>query len=279
MRLGIFAKTFSRPSVEQTLQAVADAGLSAVQFNLSVLGLPTVPAAVPAEAITATREAAARTGVELAAISGTFNTAHPDPAIRAAGVARFPVLCQTAAALGIPVITLSSGSRDPRDMWRYHPDNSTDAAWSDSRASLTTLAAIAADHGVTLAVEPEHANVLATATLARRMLDEIGSPALRIVFDAANLIDPDTATPTSMRSAITEATTLLGPDLVLAHAKELTTGRRPAPPGAGLLPWNFIVAALTQAGFTGPLVIHGLPEPEVPHALRTLQAILRPPGS
>ena len=40
IRLGIFAKTFARPTVEQTLQAVADAGIAAVQFNLSVLGLP-----------------------------------------------------------------------------------------------------------------------------------------------------------------------------------------------------------------------------------------------
>jgi sugar phosphate isomerase/epimerase len=124
MRLGIFAKTFPRPTVQQTLQAAADAGLTAVQFNLSVLGLPTIPDTVPAEAIAATREAAARTGVALAAISGTFNTAHPDPTVRKARVARFPVLCQAACALGIPVITLSSGSRDPEDMWRYHPDNS-----------------------------------------------------------------------------------------------------------------------------------------------------------
>jgi sugar phosphate isomerase/epimerase len=274
MRLGIFAKTFSRPSAEQTLQAAASAGLSAVQFNLSVLGLPTVPDAVPPEAIAATREAACRTGVELAAISGTFNTAHPDPAIRAAGVARFPVLCETAAALGIPVITLSSGSRDPQDMWRYHPDNSTEAAWSDSRDSLTALAITAADHGVTLAVEPEHANVLATAALARRMLDEIGSPALRIVFDAANLIDPEVATPDSMRAVVTQAMSLLGGDIVLAHAKELTAGRRPVPPGAGILPWAFIVGALAQAGFAGTLVIHGLTEPDVGRAVRNLQPLL-----
>ncbi len=276
MQLGIFAKTFPRPTAGQTLQAVADAGLAAVQFNLSVLGLPTVPDTVPAEVIAAVREAAARTGVELAAISGTFNTAHPDPAIRKAGVARFPVLCRTASALGIPVITLSSGSRDPRDMWRCHPDNSTNAAWSDSRDSLTALSAAAAEHSVTLAVEPEHANVLATAALARRMLDDIGSPALGIVFDAANLIDPDLATPESMRSVITEAVTLLGPDIVLAHAKELTAGRRPVPAGAGMLPWHVIIDALDGAGFGGTLVIHGLDEPDVSLAVRTLQAAMAP---
>ena len=271
MRLGIFAKTFPRPTAEQTLRAAADAGVTVVQFNLSVLGLPTVPDTVPAEAIAATREAAARTGVKLAAISGTFNTAHPDPAVRGAGVARFPVLCEAASSLGIPVITLSSGSRDPQDMWRYHPDNNTDAAWSDSRDSLTALAAAAAGHGVTLAVEPEHANILATAALARRMLDEIGSPALGIVFDAANLIDPGLATPESMRSVITGAVTLLGPDIVLAHAKELTAGRRAVPAGAGMLPWDLIIDTLDGAGFGGTLVIHGLDEADVPVAVRTLR--------
>jgi sugar phosphate isomerase/epimerase len=275
MQLGIFAKVFSRPTVSQTLEAVADVGIRAVQFNLSVLGLPTVPDAVPAEAVAATREAVACTGVQLAAISGTFNTAHPDPAVRRVGITRFPVLCQTARALNIPVITLSSGSRHPRNMWGYHPDNGTAAAWSDSRDSLTALSAIATDHGVALAVEPEHANVLATAALAHRMLHEIGSPALGVVFDAANLIDPDLATPTGMQSAITQAVILLGPDIVLCHAKELTTGRRPVPAGAGMLPWDAIIDALDGVGFRGTLVIHGLEEPDVGAAVHTLQGALK----
>ncbi|PZR88960.1 MAG: sugar phosphate isomerase/epimerase [Candidatus Nephthysia bennettiae] len=275
MQLGIFAKTFARPSVEETLEAVAGAGLPAAQFNLSVLGLPTLPHAVPAEAIAATREAAARTGVGLAAISGAFNTAHPDPAVRKAGVARFPVLCEAASALDIPLITLSSGTRDPDDMWRYHPDNSSSAAWSDSRDSLAALAAIASEHGLKLAVEPEHTNVLATAALARRMLDEVGSPALGVVFDATNLIDPDQSTPDGTLSVITDAARLLGPDIVLGHAKELTSRRRPVPAGDGILPWDAIVDALDRAGFTGTLVIHGLSEADVGRAVRTLQGVLR----
>ena len=43
MQLGIFAKTFDRPNVASCLQAVADAGIPATQFNLSVAGLPTIP--------------------------------------------------------------------------------------------------------------------------------------------------------------------------------------------------------------------------------------------
>jgi sugar phosphate isomerase/epimerase len=230
---------------------------------------------VPPEAITAARDAVARTGVQLVALSGTFNAAHPDQAVRNAGVARFPVVCEAANALGIPVITLSSGSRDPEDMWRHHPDNRSHAAWSDSRDSLAALAGIASGHGLKVAVEPEHTNVLATAPLARQMLDEIGSPALGVVFDAANVLDPDKATANTMVSVITSAAELLGPNILLSHAKELTSGRLPVPAGDGILPWDVIIKALDGAGFTGALVIHGLNEPDVARAVHTLRAALR----
>ena len=71
--------------------------------------------------------AADQAGVALAAISGTFNAAHPDPAHRQTYLERFPHLCAAARDLQIGIITLSSGSRDPEDMWRWHPDNTTAA--------------------------------------------------------------------------------------------------------------------------------------------------------
>lgn len=40
MWLGIFAKTFSRPSLEETLDAVRAHGLGCVQFNMTCAGLP-----------------------------------------------------------------------------------------------------------------------------------------------------------------------------------------------------------------------------------------------
>ena len=43
MHLGIFAKTFPRPTLEETLDAIADRGLTHVQFNMSCTGLPTLP--------------------------------------------------------------------------------------------------------------------------------------------------------------------------------------------------------------------------------------------
>ncbi|NQD90461.1 sugar phosphate isomerase/epimerase, partial [Paenarthrobacter sp. CM16] len=44
---------------------------------------------------------------------------------------------------------------------------------------------------------------------------------------------------------------------------ELVPGRRALAPGQGDLPWNAILAGLALTGYTGALVIHGLPESEV----------------
>jgi sugar phosphate isomerase/epimerase len=275
MQLGIFAKTFDRPDVVSCLQAVADAGIPATQFNLSVAGLPTIPhEPVPQEIVKGIRSAADQAGVALAAISGTFNAAHPDPALRQNYLARFPHLCVVARDLQIRIITLSSGSRDPDDMWRWHADNTTPQAWLDSHATLQALAELADDHGLSLAVEPEHSNVVATADQAITMLDQIGSPALKLIYDAANLLDPDRYDADAAASAITRDITTLGPHIALGHAKELVAKRAPVAPGEGLLPWRLIVQKLHEAGFDGALIIHGLPETSVPLAVSTLDAAL-----
>ena len=36
MQVGIFAKTFSRPSMGETLDAVAETGIEAIQFNMAL---------------------------------------------------------------------------------------------------------------------------------------------------------------------------------------------------------------------------------------------------
>ena len=78
MQLGIFAKTFPRPTLEETLDAVVDHGLWHVQFNMSCAGLPTLPERMDEEPLPVDRPVATRAGMTMAAISGTFNLCDPD---------------------------------------------------------------------------------------------------------------------------------------------------------------------------------------------------------
>ena len=73
MQLGIFAKTFVRPTLEETLDAVVDHGLRHVQFNMSCAGLPTLPERIDESLCRWIAQSLRARGVTMAAISGTFN--------------------------------------------------------------------------------------------------------------------------------------------------------------------------------------------------------------
>jgi hypothetical protein len=88
MELGIFAKTFRRPDAQTTLEAIRALGLGCVQFNFECAGLSGMPEKVPSSTLTAIAAASRATGVRLAALSGTFNMAHPEPEVRKGGLLR-----------------------------------------------------------------------------------------------------------------------------------------------------------------------------------------------
>ena len=273
MRLGIFAKTFSRPSPEGVFDAVVGHGLRETQFNMSVAGLPSMPDEIAPSLADRVREAAAERNIALVAISGTFNMIHPDVEVRRDGLRRLGVLAGACERLGTSTVTLCTGTRDPEDMWRRHPDNATPEAWRDLLAAMQVALETAEGHGVTLAFEPETGNVVDSAAKGRRLLDEMRSPRLKVVMDVANLFDAEDPARQLSRSEeiLSEAFGLLGGDLVLAHAKDVKRSGEVVAAGNGDLDYDLYLRHLSEAGYAGPLVLHGLAEDEVAGSLAFLR--------
>ena len=123
-----------------------------------------------------------------------------------------------------------------------------------------------------LAFEPEHDNVVADAAAGRRLLDELRSAHLKVVLDAANLIRPGELA--RQRETLREAFALLGDTLVLAHAKDVRDDGTIVAAGRGGLHYALYVELLRDAGYTGPLVLHGLREDEVPESVRFVRGHL-----
>ncbi|MBI4657273.1 MAG: sugar phosphate isomerase/epimerase [Verrucomicrobia bacterium] len=262
MRLGIFARTFARPTIEEVFDAVSAHDLPEVQFNFACAGLPSLPAELELGALERIGGAAAARNVSIAAISGTFNMIHPDLSQRTDGLQRLRVIISACVHLGANVVTLCTGTRDPEDLWRWHPENHSPEAWCDLIASLEEALEVAELHGVQLGFEPEINNVIDSARRARQLLDELRSPNLKIILDAANLFHPDDLP--KMKEILEEAFELLGGDIVMAHAKELGRDGHAGnlAIGAGVLDWGRYVALLRQAKFSGPFIMHGFDEPD-----------------
>lgn len=272
MEIGIFAKTFVRPTLAETLDAVVAHGIGCVQFNMACAGVPSLPDQIDASLSAEIRGALEARLLRMAAISGTFNMIHPDLRRRQTGLARLRALAAACHDLGTSVITLSTGTRDPDDLWRRHPANDTPEAWRDLLAALSAALTFAEEHRVTLAFEPEVSNVVDSAVKGRRLLDELRSPYLKVVIDGANLFHAGELP--RMREILDAAFALLGDDIVIAHAKDLSrdgdAGHEAA--GTGLLDYDHYLALLRDVGFRGPLILHALAEDQVAQSVAFLAA-------
>ncbi len=269
MQLGIFAKTFPRATLGETLEAVIQHDLRCVQFNMACAGLASMPEAIDPAVIAQIQAEMKSRQIGMAAVSGTFNMAHPDPQIRLDGLRRLAILSAVCKAIGTAIITLCAGSRDPQDMWRWHDENTSPAAWRDMLETMGAAVKIAENAGVTLAFEPERATVVYNARLARELLTRIASPNLKVVLDPANIIDG--RDPAAIPQVIDEAFDLLGDAIVLAHAKDKGPDDGIRAPGKGCLDYARYLKRLDDMHFEGALMIHGLEEGEVDASVQFLR--------
>ena len=276
MQIGIFTKTFERPTLEACLDAVRQYELEAVQLNLESAGGEPMPDEISDELCERIRTGLADRGIALTAVSGTFNIIHPDPREQSAGMRRLEVLASACAGMGASLITMSTGTRDPDYMWRRHADNDTPAAWRDMLEAMGQAVRIAEDNDVTLVFEPEVSNVVDSAQKARRLLDEMGSDHLKVVLDGANLFHEGELP--RMREILDEAFDLLGEDIRMAHGKDLERDGEAGflAAGTGVLDYDHYLALLQGIGFAGGLILHSLEEGQVEESLSFVRGRLAP---
>ncbi len=262
---GIFERTFPRPTLEATLDAVATHGIRHIQLDLASAGLDSVPDRVPDDVAQRIREGCQERNISIAAVSGTWNMIHPDPAVRDAGLVGLEAIAGACPAMGTSIITLCTGTRNAESMWRRHPDNDTPAAWRDLVTAMTAALEIADAHDVVLAFEPEPANVISSAARGRNLLREVDHPRLKVVMDAANVVATNRSQPPE--TVLDEAFDLLGEHIVVAHGKDLSADGAFCAAGTGIVPWDHCLARFRAIGFDGPIILHSLGEDEVATSL------------
>ena len=254
MHVGLMEGTIRRKTLTENLDAVVEHGVRHLQYH--------VPASGPL--IAEIRKEMDARQITISALSGTYNMIDPDVEKRHTGLRMLRSVAEKCAPLGTSVITLCTGSRDPQSMWRAHPDNNTALAWRDLVESMEQALAVAEEYDVTLALEPEVANVIDSAEKARRLLDEMQSPYLKVCMDGANVFHKGELP--KMREILDEAFALLGDDIALAHAKDLDrdgqAGHLAA--GTGLLDYDQYLGLLKENGYDGAVILHGLSEAQVP---------------
>ena len=267
---GVFARSFPVGTADEVAEAIAASGFDCTQLNLSVIGRPTLDEELDDPSATEIRDSFSRTGVRIWGVSGTFNAAHPDPTVRAAGVRACQALIRRAPALGSNAVTLCTGTRDVENMWRSHPDNTTAEAWADLVEVLGALIPVAEAAGVQLGIEPESGNVVRDAAAAHRLLTETfpGTTALSVVLDPANLLSMPTLD--DQERILGEAFELLSDRVGCLHAKDVVRSGYSAP-GVGGLDYDLVMRLHGRLPHDVPIIAQDLKADDAGRVCRFLK--------
>jgi D-psicose/D-tagatose/L-ribulose 3-epimerase len=169
---------------------------------------------------------------------------HPDPAIRASGMAYVRGAIDATAALGGTNLVGPLYSAVGRT-WQMTADErarDTDLLVEN----LSQLAAYAHDRGVRLGVEPLNRFETSFINLASQVVevvDRVASPACGIMLDTFHMNIEEKSLGDAIRAA--------GPRLIHLHACENDRGA----PGSGNVTWDQVKQGLADIGYDGPVVI------------------------
>ncbi len=262
MELGMILGEIQRPTLEKLLQAVRGYGFTQIQFGYASVCGTDMPEALEPEFVQSIRTQAQASGIEIVAVSGTWNMIHPDTAVREQGLARLDVIAESCQHLGCDFVTLCTGTRNRESMWRWHADNQTQSAWDDLLVTMQRALEIAERHDVYLGIECEASNVVNTPERARQLMDTFGSPRLKIIMDVANLFQRGEAREENVRPIMDNAFALLGNDIQIAHGKDIKAGEELefTHAGNGIIDFGYYVEKLRACGYTGGMVLHGIKE-------------------
>ncbi|MBT1167197.1 sugar phosphate isomerase/epimerase family protein [Bifidobacterium simiarum] len=129
-------------------------------------------------------------GVDVAVLGCYINMTHPDPDSREAALRRFEAYLANARFFGAPVVASETGSVDAAP-GRFTEENFTEAMYQESLASVRRLVDFGARFGIIVGVEPGANHPIYDIATTERLLADVDSPYLGIVFDPTAYTAPD----------------------------------------------------------------------------------------
>lgn len=269
--IGVMTTEFDGAGLAEVADRIREHGIDTVQLQLGsaveevpirdalLFGLDALGPHLNAAFATQVGEVLSTRGIRVAAVDGTYNMIHPDQKRRTRNLGHLVNLIDLAHLFDTDIVTVCTGTRQDI-MWQPSPLNQSDQAWADLLEQLRPAAQAAEAAQVRLAFEPEYNNVVDSAQRARRLMDEVDSPAVKVLLDVANIFHAGDLD--RMSAHLDEVFDLVGDDIVLAHAKDLDhdadAGGRAA--GQGKLDFAHYLLQLQQHRFDGAIVLHQLKE-------------------
>ena len=202
---------------------------------------------------------------------GVYTTLiHPDAAERKANLAYFEAMMKVGSHMGVSTFVTEAGHYRPPGPVPQVTYDLQEEVWKQTVATVKKLAGIADAHGATVLLEPIYHSILASAKRTRVFLEEVGSPRIRALLDAANLLEVND---------LEEMFDQLQPWIGCLHAKDRKLHvTRGVPAGKGDLDYRKFVTLAAERTPGVPLVLEYVGSEDYRQALTHLRNVIRQAG-
>jgi D-psicose/D-tagatose/L-ribulose 3-epimerase len=249
MKFGVFHLVWAMPLSDMPALAARARSVGADVLEIAVSREP-----LPFDAAAA-RQALAAEGLEgtlVTSLNADTDITADDPAVRRAGIDFLKRYIAHAAELGSPL--LSGALYGTVFTPRYLTPEERAKQWAYVVEALAELGPLAEAAGIQVAIEPLsrfHTSLVNTAEQGRRLVDEVGHPAIGLLLDSFQMNIEEK----SLRAAVQTA----GDRLFHVHAAESDRGT----PGTGQVHWTDLRDGLRDVGYDGRLIIESF-NPDIP---------------
>ena len=183
--------------------------------------------------------------VDVAVLGCYKNLAHPDAQELQRIQDNYIAHLRMAVSLGCSVVGTETGA--PNAQYRYEPLCHTEMALQSFLHGLSPVVEAAEKLGVLLAIEPVWNHIVWNPQVARRVIREMASPNLRIIFDPVNLLSKENYQ--DRERVIEEAIEQFGEYVEVVHLKDFQVqGEKlvAVAPGTGLMDYKPLLAYLKR---------------------------------
>lgn len=242
MQFGIRLHDAVKAPIEERLKIVKEQGFTCAHVALSkVISENSVaPEALTPGYAMYLKRLFDKNELDCAVLGCYLNLANPDATQLKAIQEKYKANIRFAAHLGAGVVGTETGA--PNVEYKFE-----EACWNEESLqifirNLRPVVKYAEQMGVLMAIEPVVRHIVCNPVRARRVLDEIASPNLRIILDPVNLLESYNYE--KQDEIIDEAIELLGKDVAVLHVKDfvIKDGKLVSVPvGQGQCHWDRIM--------------------------------------
>ena len=242
MQLGIRLHDIKKAPLEERLEIAKEQGFKCGHLALSkvISEFPTDNAALTPGLAMHLRKLFAKYDQDIAVLGCYLNLTNPNEETMKKTYARYFSNIRFASLLGAGVVGTETGAVN--EEYIFEERNHSEEALKTFIERVKPVVKCAEDFGVVFAIEPVYKHIVCNPKRARRVLDEIGSPNLQIIFDPVNLLD--TCNYENREEIFAEAIDLLGDDIAMLHLKDFEvsdTGLKSVACGTGEMDYENIL--------------------------------------